>query len=144
MRKSICLFFSRYYFCHVSRLMTILCRTCKLILCTIINLVKWRDVWLNSIKTTLIKLILKYNFKLTRSSCAALAEWLRRWTWNPMGSPRVGSNPAGSVPFFEWNKFHTIFRCCKLEQAHAHLPIFFVYSIRKEQLRREHPNHIKV
>ena len=30
---------------------------------------------------------------------AALAEWLRRWTWNPMGSPRVGSNPAGSALF---------------------------------------------
>ena len=28
-------------------------------------------------------------------SCAVVAEWLRRWTWNPMGSPRAGSNPAG-------------------------------------------------
>ena len=43
---------------------------------------------------------------------AAMAEWLRRWTWNPMGSPRVGSNPADSVPFFNslirenvWNRF---------------------------------------
>ena len=25
---------------------------------------------------------------------AVVAEWLRRWTWNPMGSARVGSNPA--------------------------------------------------
>ena len=23
-----------------------------------------------------------------------VAEWLRRWTRNPLGSPRVGSNPA--------------------------------------------------
>ena len=23
-----------------------------------------------------------------------VAEWLRRWTRNPMGFPRVGSNPA--------------------------------------------------
>ena len=30
---------------------------------------------------------------------AVVAEWLRRWTWNPMGSPRVGSNPAGSALF---------------------------------------------
>ena len=32
-----------------------------------------------------------------------MAEWLRRWTWNPMGFPRAGSNPARSVlflPFF--------------------------------------------
>ena len=26
---------------------------------------------------------------------AVVAEWLRRWTWNPMGFPRAGSNPAG-------------------------------------------------
>ena len=28
------------------------------------------------------------------SNRAVVAEWLRRWTWNPMGSARVGSNPA--------------------------------------------------
>ena len=28
---------------------------------------------------------------------AVMAEWLRRWTWNPMGSPRAGSNPSRSV-----------------------------------------------
>ena len=27
-------------------------------------------------------------------TAAVVAEWLRRWTWNPMGSARVGSNPA--------------------------------------------------
>ena len=27
---------------------------------------------------------------------AAMAEWLRRWTRNPMGSSRAGSNPARS------------------------------------------------
>ena len=27
----------------------------------------------------------------------SMAEWLRRWTWNPMGSARVGSNPAADV-----------------------------------------------
>ena len=27
---------------------------------------------------------------------AAMAEWLRRWTWNPMGSSRTGSNPVRS------------------------------------------------
>ena len=25
--------------------------------------------------------------------CDTVAEWLRRWTANPMGSARVGSNP---------------------------------------------------
>ena len=29
-----------------------------------------------------------------------MAEWLRRWTWNPMGISRAGSNPARSVRSF--------------------------------------------
>ena len=29
-----------------------------------------------------------------------VAEWLRRWTANPMGSARVGSNPILVVIFF--------------------------------------------
>ena len=29
-----------------------------------------------------------------------MAEWLRRWTWNPMGSSRAGSNPARSETGF--------------------------------------------
>ena len=28
-----------------------------------------------------------------------MAEWLRRWTWNPLGCPRAGSNPADYVFF---------------------------------------------
>ena len=31
---------------------------------------------------------------------AAMAEWLRRWTWNPMGSSSAGSNPVRSVLFW--------------------------------------------
>ena len=31
---------------------------------------------------------------------AVMAEWLRRWTWNPMGISRAGSNPARSVRSF--------------------------------------------
>ena len=30
---------------------------------------------------------------------AVMAEWLRRWTRNPMGSSRVGSNPTHSEIF---------------------------------------------
>ena len=41
-----------------------------------------------------------HNRNRIKCGRAVLAEWLRRWTWNPMGSPRVGSNPADSVPFF--------------------------------------------
>ena len=30
---------------------------------------------------------------------AVVAEWLWRWTRNPLGSPRAGSNPADCVNF---------------------------------------------
>ena len=33
---------------------------------------------------------------------AVMAEWLRRWTRNPMGSSRAGSNPARSGWFFKY------------------------------------------
>ena len=33
------------------------------------------------------------------SGTAVVAEWLRRWTRNPLGSARTGSNPVGSVHF---------------------------------------------
>ena len=43
-----------------------------------------------------------YMLVITSSlSQAAMAEWLRRWTRNPMGNARAGSNPARSVFFFE-------------------------------------------
>ena len=35
---------------------------------------------------------------------AVVAEWLRRWTWNPMGSARVGSNPANCDNLFRSQK----------------------------------------
>ena len=34
-----------------------------------------------------------------------VAEWLRRWTANPMGSARVGSNPILVVTIFLSLKF---------------------------------------
>ena len=43
-----------------------------------------------------------------------MAEWLRRWTRNPMGSPRAGSNPARSVPIGKYfSKIHAIFSASK-------------------------------
>ena len=33
---------------------------------------------------------------------ADVAEWLRRWTWNPLGSARTGSNPVVSEGFLCW------------------------------------------
>ena len=65
---------------------------------------KWRDpviiVAQNRIELAYLYYgTMDYKLQLLLGGQAALAEWLRRWTWNPMGSPRVGSNPAGSVPF---------------------------------------------
>ena len=33
-------------------------------------------------------------------STVVVAEWLRRWTRNPLGSSRAGSNPADNAKFF--------------------------------------------
>ena len=38
-----------------------------------------------------------------------MAEWLRRWTANPLGSPRVGSNPILVENFLIiFNKYLTL------------------------------------
>ena len=34
-----------------------------------------------------------FKYKLTKYAADEVAEWLRRWTANPLGSARVGSNP---------------------------------------------------
>ena len=53
------------------------------------------DMWRGPPLLTWTKcLLLSFLYSLQRSSLAVVAEWLRRWTWNPMGSARVGSNPA--------------------------------------------------
>lgn len=41
-------------------------------------------------------LIGSYTCAGPQPHAAVMAEWLRRWTRNPMGSPRAGSNPAHS------------------------------------------------
>nr|XP_049619311.1 uncharacterized protein LOC125994133 [Syngnathus scovelli] len=49
---------------------------------------------------------------LPRPSCrVVVAEWLRRWTRNPLGSPRAGSNPAD-------NEAHFVLESCQPRQMH--------------------------
>ena len=50
-------------------------------------------------KYTFIDIIINY-FNLYLDSQVTMAEWLRRWTWNPMGYSRVGSNPARDDNFY--------------------------------------------
>ena len=38
--------------------------------------------------------------QLAFNNVAVVAEWLRRWTRNPLGSARAGSNPADCATFF--------------------------------------------
>ena len=40
------------------------------------------------------------TFLILQSLSDEVAEWLRRWTANPMGSARVGSNPIFVEIFF--------------------------------------------
>ena len=45
----------------------------------------------------MIQIFILFNvISLRTRHVAAMAEWLRRWTRNPMGSSRAGSNPARS------------------------------------------------
>ena len=37
---------------------------------------------------------------VTYVTVVVVAEWLRRWTRNPLGSPRAGSNPADYEKLF--------------------------------------------
>ena len=42
--------------------------------------------------------VFKKEYNITRASSQdTLSEWLRRWTRNPLGSARKGSNPLGVV-----------------------------------------------
>ena len=43
---------------------------------------------------------IKFHQNTNNVKRAVMAEWLRRWTWNPMGISRAGSNPARSVRSF--------------------------------------------
>ena len=50
------------------------------------------------------RLITNHIFYLTHTCegniIAVVSEWLRRWTWNPLGYARTGSNPVRSELFF--------------------------------------------
>ena len=54
-------------------------------------------VWWNSTKMSELSAnhwILPTSRAQLLSQGVVVAEWLRRWTRNPLGSPRVGSNPT--------------------------------------------------
>ena len=55
-------------------------------------------------------------FDRTRLLTLIVAEWLRRWTANPMCSARVGSNPILVVGFFfQFLLFITLRKCIFLQ-----------------------------
>ena len=41
-----------------------------------------------------------YKYFNCNVQAVVVAEWLRRWTRNPLGSSRAGSNPADNASFF--------------------------------------------
>ena len=61
-----------------------------------------------------------------------VAEWLRRWTANPLGSPRVGSNPILVVHIFVK---HLLVDTCSLineykgAKLHGKIEIFTEYDL---------------
>ena len=46
-----------------------------------------------------------------------MAEWLRRWTWNPMGFPHAGWNPAYSVYLLLWLLLNCQGLCYRIRKA---------------------------
>ena len=61
-----------------------------------------RNVLIRAISAVDNSVLSSYHVSVTE---AVVAEWLRRWTWNPMGSPRAGSNPAGCVKLLSHSTF---------------------------------------
>ena len=55
---------------------------------------------------------------------AVVAEWLRRWTWNPMGSARVGSNPANCAFFGENIFWDPLKNTCLLWGLNPRPPVY--------------------
>ena len=49
----------------------------------------------------------KFHQNTTNVKRAVTAEWLRRWTWNPMGFSAAGSNPARSVQSFFFSEMYS-------------------------------------
>ena len=43
--------------------------------------------------------VIIYFLNFTERVAVVVAEWLRRWTRNPLGSSRAGSNPADNANF---------------------------------------------
>ena len=56
-----------------------------------------------------------------------MAEWLRRWTRNPMGSPRAGSNPA-HCDFVFISMFFLFMRIFSLQSVLLLQMMYFPYG----------------
>ena len=59
--------------------------------------VQSRPLWTVFVQTYIVRASFRLLFSCSHCATAAMAEWLRRWTRNPMGYSRAGSNPVRSV-----------------------------------------------
>ena len=48
---------------------------------------------------------MQFGIRTVNNKLVVVAERLRRWTWNPLGHPRAGSNPADYVLSRKVNTF---------------------------------------
>ena len=71
---------------------------------------------------------------------AVVAEWLRRWTRNPLGSARAGSNPADCACFSILNKetYFTLNLTLKYRLVSAHITNVHLYSLSMKYLPALH------
>ena len=72
-----------------------------------------------------------------------VAEWLRRWTANPMGSARVGSNPILVVSFVQMLHYHTTVQLLQQQILFSNGKMFSVTGNRTRAcwVRASYPNH---
>ena len=60
-----------------------------------------------------------------------MAEWLRRWTRNPLGSPRAGSNPANYVKdnflVFQSQRTNFYTRAITIDE-NEYVPVYLQYT----------------
>ena len=70
-----------------------------------------------------------------------MAEWLRRWTRNPMGYARAGSNPAhcGCFFFFPLSFFYTFYLHHCVEMNHVFMAS--LYDPKEKDLNNESINN---
>lgn len=99
-----------------------------LIVIGVASVLIWFRPWTSTVRLDIFHFMRWFNNGL----------WLRRWTWNPMGTSRTGLNPARSVSGF-WMPISFIvywnWTCC-MPKLHQIWPGVFIYTPAKNEVNQ--------